>query len=301
MSKTPGLNLPYGIDPVNPVPVDSKYGPYASTAEAITAVPLASRYDGLTVQITGTGEYHWLQADLSDTGLVLKTSASTAQIIIPKPLLKVNKDYVAAYYLPQSFQESFLNYNPKYFLFVYKAKKISKKRNPNINSGLPYKVIKPAGFYHPTHHQGADYVLTPGFYGGATEISLDTEFPLTPGSYVKTVLGFNPFQFCKFNAGGFWRFVLPTDFPCIPSLLKFQGGRSPGVQHGSQIRTLTCCIAIGITNPNTGSNKPIVFGELSQPFRVKYDAGQSSPGSNTVSGFIYELVQSGIKRRSIPI
>ncbi len=73
MGKTPGLNLPYGIDPVNAVPVDANYGPYASVAAAKAAVPLALRYDGLTVQITGTGEYHWLDADLSDSGLVAKT------------------------------------------------------------------------------------------------------------------------------------------------------------------------------------------------------------------------------------
>lgn len=69
----PGIQLPIGIDTVNPVPADFKYGPYASTATAIAAIPLALRFDGLTVQITGTGEYHWLAADLSNAGLIPKT------------------------------------------------------------------------------------------------------------------------------------------------------------------------------------------------------------------------------------
>jgi hypothetical protein len=69
---TPDLNLPFGIQPVNPVPVDSFYGPYANVAQAKASVPLALRYDGLTVQITGSGNYWWLDADLTDTGLVPK-------------------------------------------------------------------------------------------------------------------------------------------------------------------------------------------------------------------------------------
>jgi len=84
MSKTPGLNLPYGIDPVNAVPVDSNYGPYADVAAAKAAVPQALRYDGLTVMITGTGEYWWLAADLSDSGLIVKSS--------PGMLLPVTRD-----------------------------------------------------------------------------------------------------------------------------------------------------------------------------------------------------------------
>ena len=57
MPITPGLNLPFGIQPVNPVPVDSNYGPYASVAQANASVVLPVRYDGLTVQITGSGNY----------------------------------------------------------------------------------------------------------------------------------------------------------------------------------------------------------------------------------------------------
>jgi hypothetical protein len=66
------LELPYGGKRTTAGPWDEYYGPYADVAAAKAAIPQAVRYDGLTVQITGTGEYHWLAADLSDTGLVAK-------------------------------------------------------------------------------------------------------------------------------------------------------------------------------------------------------------------------------------
>jgi len=69
-----GLQLPFGIDPTNPISVDVRYGPWVSLAAAKAGVPLALRFDGLTVQITGSGEYHWLAADLSDAGLIIKTA-----------------------------------------------------------------------------------------------------------------------------------------------------------------------------------------------------------------------------------
>ena len=69
-----GIQLPIGIDTVNPVPADFKYGPYVDVATAVAAIPLALRFDGLTVQITGLGNYWWLAADLSNAGLVPKGS-----------------------------------------------------------------------------------------------------------------------------------------------------------------------------------------------------------------------------------
>jgi len=66
------LEIPKSVKIINPEPVDFYYGPWATLAAAKSGVPLAIRYDGLTVQITGTGEYHWLAADLTDTGLITK-------------------------------------------------------------------------------------------------------------------------------------------------------------------------------------------------------------------------------------
>lgn len=68
------LQLPFGIDVLVNEPLDKKYGPWASLAAAKAGIPLALRYDGLSVRITGLGEYNWLAADLTDTGLVPKSA-----------------------------------------------------------------------------------------------------------------------------------------------------------------------------------------------------------------------------------
>lgn len=47
---------------------------FASLTAAKSGIPLGSRSDGLTVMITGVGEYWWLAADLTDTGLIVKAS-----------------------------------------------------------------------------------------------------------------------------------------------------------------------------------------------------------------------------------
>lgn len=71
------LELPGSIKSLNPVPVDWSYGPFATVAAAKAAIPLGLRYDGLTVQITGSGNYWWKQTDLTDPGLVVKSGGVT--------------------------------------------------------------------------------------------------------------------------------------------------------------------------------------------------------------------------------
>lgn len=73
------LELPFGLRPTNPVPVDAYYNnngvAYTSTTEACAKVPRAVRNAGLTV-LVGDVEYHWLGGDLSDTGLKVKTASA---------------------------------------------------------------------------------------------------------------------------------------------------------------------------------------------------------------------------------
>lgn len=67
----------------NPISTDFKYGPWESLAAVKTAIPLILRYDGLTVNVAGT-EYNWLAADLTDNGLVAKTSGGGSGTSMPK-------------------------------------------------------------------------------------------------------------------------------------------------------------------------------------------------------------------------
>ena len=77
------LELPFGLRPTNPVPVDAYYNnngvAYISTTEACSKVPRPVRNAGLTV-LVGDVEYCWLGGDLSDTGLKVKGSAAGAGI-----------------------------------------------------------------------------------------------------------------------------------------------------------------------------------------------------------------------------
>ena len=78
------LNLAGSVKTLNPFPLDYWRGPWASVAAAKAGVPIGARFDGLTVKITGDGEYWWLAADLTDTGLT-KISTSDASVGLTVP------------------------------------------------------------------------------------------------------------------------------------------------------------------------------------------------------------------------
>lgn len=78
MSLTPGLQLPFGIQPVNPTPVDSWSGPYegvdevSALAEANSFIPLAIRYQSMEVRliIGGVSKKYWYCNGIADVDLV---------------------------------------------------------------------------------------------------------------------------------------------------------------------------------------------------------------------------------------
>lgn len=72
MSFTPGLQLPYGITPVNPVPVDGYSGPYSTTAEAIAAIPQAIRFPTMMVRIVDNdnNQMYWFKDGVADSDLI---------------------------------------------------------------------------------------------------------------------------------------------------------------------------------------------------------------------------------------
>jgi hypothetical protein len=71
------INVPHAIKVLASESTDWRYGPWATTTAAKTNVPLGIRVGGLTVWINSCScEYHWLDTDLSDSGLIAKGGGS---------------------------------------------------------------------------------------------------------------------------------------------------------------------------------------------------------------------------------
>ena len=78
MALTQGLQLPYGVQPVNPVPVDAWSGPYsAATAQdaidaANAAITPAIRFQSMEVRliISGVSHKYWYRDGVADSDLV---------------------------------------------------------------------------------------------------------------------------------------------------------------------------------------------------------------------------------------
>jgi hypothetical protein len=216
------------------------------------------------------------------------SSSSFNKIDIPTPFIKIGEyDFINkhpklyAYYLPTGFNDEFLKYNPKYFLFMAHTNRWHYKKVNGVNT----KIRRHSGFYHPTHQNGINFPNS-NYYSGQTQIPLDTEYPLIAGAYKKTLIPFNPYQFTRFKP------IAPTmpsplNLPSNINLWKFQGRKG--------FLTLTrgnlFSIAIGIENPDPTASNPILFGELSEPFRVQFIYSNGN-----VIGFSYVVQLSSVKR-----
>lgn len=68
-----GLQIPFGIQPVNPVPVDAWSGPYGSVEEALSSIPSEVRFPTMQVRIlSDTGnEVYWFKDGIEDDNLIL--------------------------------------------------------------------------------------------------------------------------------------------------------------------------------------------------------------------------------------
>jgi hypothetical protein len=202
----------------------------------------------------------------SKTNIIEAEIGGGGGLQIPRPEINIGKATVEtgygsaqpifAHYLPP-IDSSFLNFNPKYYLFMQKSNANKKK---NINGEI-VKTRRSAGIYHPTHLNGINF---PGgaFYSGVTDIPLHTEFDIAPTPYTRTQIGINPFEWARYASGTTW--VVPTiaDFGGLLDDYKIQGKKK------SSSRSALMFLCIGIENPNTTSNYPITFGPLSIPFKL---------------------------------
>ena len=110
MSLTTGLQLPFGIQPVNPVPVDAWSGPFYSltddegVAAANSAIPSAIRFQSMEVRIIvgGVSKKFWYRDGILDEHLVevkgfSTTSGSVTELVLnetPSGLIDgVNRDF----------------------------------------------------------------------------------------------------------------------------------------------------------------------------------------------------------------
>lgn len=72
----PGIQLPIGIETLNPVDADYKKGPWPTVAAALAGIPVPLRYNNLNFYVVGDpNEYYWLDTDLSNTGLLTRNSS----------------------------------------------------------------------------------------------------------------------------------------------------------------------------------------------------------------------------------
>lgn len=200
-----------------------------------------------------------------------------------------------AHYLPTT-NNNFLNYNPKYYLFMQRSRLYSIKKDKNGNK---YAKYKPSGIFHPTHQNGINFP-NGAFYSGTTAIPLDTEFAIANTPYTKSLININPLQFVRYSPSGqtLNDWVVPTlsNFPCASVKIKIQGRKTT-----SPPRSSLMFLAIGIENPNTNSNYPIIFGQLSIPFKLalKKNGYQIFNGNEypNIIGVQYLLNSSSIKNQ----
>ena len=236
------------------------------------------------------------------TNIVLEEIGANAPpvnsfIDIPRPEITIGASLgntsqgLYSHYLPP-INDSFLNYNPKYYLFMQRSRLNSRKKDINGNK---YTKKKPSGIFHPTHQNGINFP-NGAYYSGSTQIPLDTEFAIANTPYTKSLIGLNPLQFVRIKETPTSAWVVPTniDFPKGTIQIKIQGKKHPNSFNESggegNSRTALMYLAIGIENPDTNSNYPIIFGELSIPFKIALNAS----GTISVNGQDYTRI-IGIK------
>ena len=89
MPINPGLQLPFGIQPTNPVPVDAWSGPFtavslvAGVAAANAAIPSAVRFQSMEVRLIvgGVSYKYWYANGISDIDLVAFNAEPTNYVI----------------------------------------------------------------------------------------------------------------------------------------------------------------------------------------------------------------------------
>jgi hypothetical protein len=239
-------------------------------------------------------------------------------IIIPTPKIKIVGTDVAtdgrtlganplllASYLPysDSQSETFKKYNPKFYLFREKSAQQSRKKIKG-SPGDRLHIQKAKAFYHPTHLNGINFPANTPIYGGSGRTPMHTEFDLgNINPYEYSTLGFVPYDFVQVD-GHPWRPMTSADWGNTVDYYRFSGKKNPGTG-GDPIPTKSAKsilfkIAIGIDNPAGSKTNPILFGELSDTFRLQLLVSGNSTNPLTPKlayHFTMQLQLSSITRK----
>lgn len=214
--------------------------------------------------------------------VTLRALINEMQFQIPQPRIKIKRDYEnenhghdQVYAFWEGSDDKFLKFNPKFFLYRYRAAGMRTFRNKLTNN--KDIVMMKRRFVHPSHDHGSDYSRTVGvtvkgtrqFDGGqyatisgvtqlipsrSTEWEVgnlplvETELDLGPWSYFRTAAMIDPF------AG-----LAPDDFP----LATQPWPRGAG---SKKTRFVVFKVRIAIDNPNPDSDQPKLFGPFSETF-----------------------------------
>jgi hypothetical protein len=262
----------------------------ANTIENTTSYVMNQNGSKIEIFISSQTEYGILAQGSS--------TPSSSSIFIPKPLIQIGVfnssnlyNDLYSFYLPFTGEsESFLSHQPKYYLFMARTARPYRKKI----LGVPTKKFKKGSYYHPTHQDGINFP-NGAFYSGSTAIPLDTEYTFGAGAYNKTLLAFNPLQFMRYSdqSGPSPIWVVPDASRLNESIsfFKFQG------KHGNfGKRVVNFKLAIGIKNPNTAVGQPpIIFGELSEIFRISMRVERQSPTVVGFKGINIAIQDSGVR------
>jgi hypothetical protein len=188
--------------------------------------------------------------------LQIQPSEPIEPLVIPTPKLRLSgPTRIESVELTwSSLSKEFLNYNPKFYLFRYKAE------NKSWND-LGFKTRKSRGYRHPTHLGG-----TPGskWFGGAPEIERETEWSL--GQENEWIdINFYIFEWIKLE-------TLLVDPRKRVNFARVRGGSRSA--HRAYFK-----FCIGLEKPNpTPEEFPIFFGPMSETLAVIGNRGYKDDG-----------------------
>lgn len=230
------------------------------------------------------------------TNIVLEELGGGLQI--PRPEINIGKataesgygtaQPIFAHYLPP-INSNFLNFNPKYYLFMQKSNTNRKK----MINGNPVSFRRPAGIYHPTHLNGINFPVGSSFYSGLTAIPLNSEFDIALTPYTRTQIAINPFQWARYAPNSIdWAVPILADFGDIIENYKIQGKKK------KDSRSALMFLCIGVENPDTTSNYPIIFGQLSIPFKL---ALKKEGLPSICVGLQFLMESSSVKTVTLPV